>query len=82
MQDRRIIIAAAVIVILLILGGLYLALTPEVVSFTPEDGAASLNKITGIEITFSRAMNQESVMERLSVPGQLYRRIYQTMPSP
>jgi dipeptidyl aminopeptidase/acylaminoacyl peptidase len=71
MQDRRIIIAAAVVILLLILGGLYLALTPEVVSFTPEDGAASLHKITAIEITFSRAMDQESVMERLSITPEI-----------
>ena len=67
MQDRRIIITVAVIILLLILGGLYLTFTPEVVSFTPQDETGGMPRITAIEITFSRAMNHDSVMEQLSI---------------
>ncbi|MFN2144941.1 MAG: Ig-like domain-containing protein [Anaerolineales bacterium] len=70
-MDVRRIIIIGVIVVLAAAGITALALRPEVVSTSPNTIPGGLPNTATIEIIFSRRMNRESVIERLTISPQI-----------
>lgn len=66
-MDIRRIIILGVIVLLASVGGTALLLRPEVVSTSPQAAPGGLPNTSTIEIIFSRRMQPESVIERLTI---------------
>ena len=71
MRSQRIgLLVAAILIFAVIVFG-YLSMIPQVISFSPEDGASGLLENSGIQIEFSRSMDAESVEQAFNLDPQL-----------
>jgi dipeptidyl aminopeptidase/acylaminoacyl peptidase len=67
-MDTRLVWALAVVLLFAIAGVMaYNTMAPEVVAFSPPDTLEYYPRSTEIEITFSRSMDPDSVLSRLSI---------------
>lgn len=54
------------LIIALVVGGMYILLAPELVEISPADGESNVRAGSSIRLKFSRSMQTDSIIERLS----------------